>query len=470
MPNELAPYTIFLTSFILINVFIYFVIQLNAKEKVFRQLFYYWLSVLFVLVCESFVKEGKLALSLIFLVNFIPITIGTTYLTRVYGYKIKYRFYVVAIPLAVGLTIFFNSLNLPFTVICAPIFLVDILPFVEALYVALISKRSEFGIIEKMIGGFLSVWGIISCVAYLLYRYNPTLIQYVFGFGSAFVGYLMYSILLPLYSIQQINRKRTEILEAMVADKTKELVELKNEKEKLLRVLVHDISNPLQSAMFKVSHLKSAVPVGSNEYLYAEKVSKGLNTIKDIVSHVREYECVLLGLRTLELEEVFLQECLDEVENIFSDRYKEKNIQLNIHNKLPSDTKIKVDRTSFILSVASNLISNAFKFSKPNSEVQVLCYEKNSEIIIEVIDNGVGMNERTLSKIFDIGASVSSQGTLGEKGTGFGLPIVKAYVTMFGGRIMAKSSQDENNSGTTFSLHLPHIQKQNNFSDQKFMQ
>ncbi len=469
MPKELAPYTIFLTVFILLNVGIYFVIQLNAKEKIFKELFFYWLSVLLVMICESMVKDGKLGLSLIFLTNFVPIMISTTYLTRVHGYKINYRFYLAAVPLTIGLTVFLNSLNLPFHIISAPVVLINIAPFIEALYVSLFLHRKEFGLIEKMIGGFLSVWGVICCVNYGLYRFNPSVVQYVFGFGSAFVGYLMYSILLPLYSIQQINRRKTEVLEAMVADKTKELIEIKNEKEKLLRVLVHDISNPLQAAMFKVSQLKGALPAGSDEYSRVEKVSKGLSTIKDIVAHVREYECVLLGMRTMDLEEVSLQECLDEIENLFLDRFNEKNIQLNICNSLHKDTKIRVDKTSFVFSIASNLISNAFKFSKPNSEVKIVCFEQNSEIIFEVIDHGVGMPHHTLEKIFDIGASVSSQGTLGEKGTGFGLPIVKAYVTKLGGRIEARSSQDEDNSGTTFSLYLPQT-GQNNSAEQTYMQ
>jgi nitrogen-specific signal transduction histidine kinase len=468
MPKELIPYSLFLLLFIFLNVAIYFIIQLNAKEKVFRELFFYWISVLFVLISEGIVIKGRLGLSLIFIVNFLPISVMASFILRTYNYKFKFKIYAVAIPLAAITTIFLDKLNAPFQLTSAPIVMVTMAPFFEALYISLVLHRRDAGVIEKIIGVFLSFLGIFCCVNYGLNRFDPTPLQFIFGFGSAFVCYLLYSILLPLYCIQQINRKKTDFLENIVSDRTRELSESKQEKENLLRVLVHDISNPLQAAMYKTGTLKKSLQEESVDYENVEKILKSLNSIRDIITHVREYECVLSGTRTMELGEVLLQDCLDEVEQIFGDRFREKNISLKIHNKLSPVTKIKIDKTSFIHSVASNLVSNALKFSRPNSEVLIVCYLENSQIVIEVIDRGIGIAKESLDKIFDIGIMSSSNGTLGELGTGFGLPIVKAYAIMFGGRIAATSSQDSETGGTTFSLYLPQIE--NSSQDQIYLQ
>ncbi|MGZ3787546.1 MAG: sensor histidine kinase [Bacteriovorax sp.] len=455
MPKELLPYSTFLVAFILINVVVYFIIQVKAKEKVFKELFLYWVSVFGVLASEGIVTEGKLGLSLIFLANFIPISIMSSFILRTYNRRFKFKFYLMAIPIAIVLSILLNFLNAPFPMVSAPIVLINICPFLESLYISLILHKKEGGLIEKIVGIFLSLYGIFCCINYGINRFNPTFMQYVFGFGSAFVGYLIYSILLPLYCIQQINRKRTDLLETLVEERTKELHESKQEKEKLLRVLVHDISNPLQGALYRMTQLKEKLEEDSTEHNLTVKSLKSLNSMKDVITHVREYESVLCGANAMSLGKVYLQECLDEIEQLFCDRFKDKNIRLKIHNKLPIDAQIRVDRTSFIHSVASNLVSNALKFSQPNSEVLIVCYKENSQIVIEFIDHGIGMSDQMLKEVFDVGLLTSRNGTLGESGTGFGLPIVKAYVRMFGGRIEVKSSHDKGNSGTTFALYLP---------------
>jgi signal transduction histidine kinase len=468
MPNDLTPYAIFLSVFIFINVAIYFVIQLNAKEKIFRELFIYWITVLLVFLSEGIVIKGRLGLSLIFLINFLPISIMASFILRTYQYKFKFKFYSVAIPMAVLLSVLLDRANAPFQVTSAPIVLVNIAPFLEAIYISMFLHKDEAGVTEKIIGAFLSIYGIFCCINYGLNRFEPTLTEYIIGFGTAFVGYLFYSILLPVYVIQQINRKRTDHLEAMVLERTRELTESKHEKEKLLRVLVHDISNPLQAVMYKVGQLRKSPRLGDEEIEKADKSLKNLNSIREIITHVREYECVLSGTRTLNLGEVNIKECLDEIESMFSDRFREKDIDFKIHNKLPESATVMVDRTSFIHSVAANLISNALKFSLPNSEVIIACYKKEERIIIEVIDRGIGISKDSLDKIFDIGVMTSRIGTLGESGTGFGLPIVKAYTSMYGGRITATSSQEKENSGTTFCLTLPGLAESNS-SSQTFL-
>ena len=453
MEKEILPYIIFLLIFIIINITLNFIIHLRVKEKIFSQLFFYWIAVLFILMCEGVVTNGKIGLSLIFLSNFPAIFILARFILRPYSYHLKLNLYLKLMPLAVGLVFLFNYLNMPFSIISLPIVLICIGPFIEAIYASTVLHKNESGFDEKIIGLFVAVLGISCVINYGLNRFNPTPTKYYIGFGSAFICYLIHSILLPIYCIQQINHKRTDLLEAMVKEKTNKLLEAKLEKEGLLAVLIHDISNPLMAA---THNAKTAIKL--QDFDRINKTINNLKSINDVIVHVREYECVLRGRRTLDLKEVNLHECLEEIRVLFEHRFSEKNIRMLIGNSLPAETQIKVDKTSFIHSVVSNLISNALKFSYPNSEVLILCNRENSEIIIQVVDHGQGMSTETLASIFDISAATAiSSGTLGETGTGFGLSLVKAYAFAYGGKIKAISSCEGENRGTTFSLHLPTI-------------
>lgn len=467
MPKELLPFIIFLLVFIFINIGIYFVIQLNTKEKIFRELFYYWLAVLFVIISEGLVLDGKLGLSLIFLTNLPAIFIMVRFILRSYNYTFNFVPYVIALPFVILCTYLFSILDLAFYITSAPVVLICLLPFFEATYVALFRYRHKSGLVEKMIGGVVTTLAMGCILNYGFNRFEATKLETMIGFGSAFACFIIYSILLPIYSIQQLNRKRTDLLEELVEQRTIELSKSKNEKEKLLRVLVHDISNPLIAAMHNANLIDES-RVESNRL---QKINQNLQSIKNIISHVVEYECVLSGVRTSQMELVKLYDCLIEAREIFADRFKEKNVHLSIMFQIPRDTLIKVDRVAFIHSLTSNLISNALKFSNPGEDVTILVYKNNDMVTINFIDNGIGMTEEKLQNVFELNLLTSENGTLGETGSGFGLPIVKAYTTLFGGQIEAFSTGGiKDQSGTTISLSLPFIENTKEAFSQNYLQ
>ena len=80
---------------------------------------------------------------------------------------------------------------------------------------------------------------------------------------------------------------------------------------------------------------------------------------------------------------------------------------------------------------------------------------KESHITLNIKDSGVGIPESLLDKIFDPTEKTTRKGTSGEKGTGFGLPIVKESVELFNGIITVRSSTLDHDHGTIFSLRFP---------------
>ena len=133
------------------------------------------------------------------------------------------------------------------------------------------------------------------------------------------------------------------------------------------------------------------------------------------------------------------------------EKYAEANgyiIKLNIQENLP---KIKIDADA-ISQVILNLLDNAMKYSPVNKEINVNAYKKEENIVIDVIDKGIGIEPAKIDRIFEKFYRGEDELTRETKGTGVGLSIVKHIVDAHKGKIEIESKKGE---GSTFSVILP---------------
>ena len=105
-----------------------------------------------------------------------------------------------------------------------------------------------------------------------------------------------------------------------------------------------------------------------------------------------------------------------------------------------------------IEQVINNLISNAVKYSHPDTGIQIFADRQADVVRISVRDQGQGIPATELGGLFEPFVRASVQGTAGEKSTGLGLAIVKNIVEGHGGRIEVRSSV---NQGSEFTVTLP---------------
>jgi two-component system sensor histidine kinase/response regulator len=94
---------------------------------------------------------------------------------------------------------------------------------------------------------------------------------------------------------------------------------------------------------------------------------------------------------------------------------------------------------SLIVQIIDNLISNAIKFSNPNTKVKVTLKDENQTIRFEVEDEGPGIMEEDKSRLFQKFQKLHAQPTNGESSTGLGLSIVKKYVEAMKGKVWCES-------------------------------
>lgn len=248
----------------------------------------------------------------------------------------------------------------------------------------------------------------------------------------------------------------TSIAKSSEVQREKQAYELQKQhthKKALIHLLSHDLSNPLGCALGLSKYLvddpsevKTAIP----------SIIRSLKNSMDIVESIRLYMALEEGKFKLKLVPCNLKEMVEESVATIENTFKEKNLKFKI--SIDEDTSILVERVSFLNTVLNNLLNNASKFSFPEETILIKSsLDKNGWVVIDIRDTGVGISEERLKHLFDIEFSSSSVGTKGEKGTGFGMPLVKKFIESYDGSISITSTPGSEGSlkrGTLVTLKV----------------
>ncbi|NJK98293.1 MAG: HAMP domain-containing histidine kinase [Bacteroidales bacterium] len=133
---------------------------------------------------------------------------------------------------------------------------------------------------------------------------------------------------------------------------------------------------------------------------------------------------------------------------LFQAGFQHKNLSfLN----LVSPAFVVLADPEMVNTIFRNLISNAVKFTPDGGTIEILAEEDGDYTILSVKDNGVGIPDEDMAKIFKIDEQFSNTGTQGEKGSGLGLLLCREMVQKNGGEIWVESIIGH---GTTFSFTL----------------
>lgn len=256
----------------------------------------------------------------------------------------------------------------------------------------------------------------------------------------------------------KIVKDYTTELEDKVSDQNNKIKQNLKEKTELVRLLCHDIANPLAVIFGSLTIMKTKFPEEEQQRFSKvfDRMERGCFMIQNLISHVRDFEAISSGKINLELSNVDLSAILKDLEILFEDRFKEKKIEFHFADKLEGQQCL-AEPQSLTTQVLANLISNSIKFSHEGSSIDIEARKENNLIHLTMKDRGIGMPKEILERVFDSGSVTSRKGTNGEKGTGFGMPLVKSYVNKFGGdiEIESRSEQDDpQDHGTTIHIRL----------------
>lgn len=238
----------------------------------------------------------------------------------------------------------------------------------------------------------------------------------------------------------------------------RELREINHERKQLLRVLSHDISNPL-SVIEMAATLTDISDIENQELHEAMAMITGsVKQAMDIINLNRDMLAFQERKKELKLEPVLVQECVNNMLQVVQSRLNDKDLALDI--SVEEELKVVVEPVSFLNSVLNNIMTNAVKFSFPHSTILLTAKGQGDKCHIAIKDSGIGMPEELVEKLFHAHEKTSRKGTFDEVGTGFGMPIMKHFVELYGGAVEVESiegKEDRRIHGTTVHLYIPRV-------------
>jgi PAS domain S-box-containing protein len=216
--------------------------------------------------------------------------------------------------------------------------------------------------------------------------------------------------------------------------------------------LSHELRTPLTSIIGSLQLLRAGAlgEISKDQDEMVEIAEKNSQRLLDLINEVLDIEKIESGQLTLVPEPMPLDALLGESLRLnqgYADRFR---ANLALHGEVPQ-VVVRADRKR-LMQVMTNLLSNAAKFSPPNSAVDVTVAQKDAAVRVEVSDRGPGIPEAFRGRIFGRFAQADSADSRVKGGTGLGLAICKRLVEMMQGRI---GFEDREGGGTTFFFELP---------------
>lgn len=229
----------------------------------------------------------------------------------------------------------------------------------------------------------------------------------------------------------------------------KELEQSNKDKIDMIRTLAHDLRGAVGAWVMISDQLQLEVDNLSRDELnaYLEDISRHAHNTHDLLEQQLDWTALQSHDIRYSPSMLSLVEVANSVAHVLRFRLNDKRISLNID--IAPDINVWADE--YMLSaVLRNLLTNAVKFSHPESQVSLSAHVVGYYCRVLVADKGVGIAPAVLPTLFDV--RQSTRGTSNERGLGVGLGVCRELVERNGGRIYVCSEQGV---GSTFAFTLP---------------
>jgi two-component system sensor histidine kinase/response regulator len=255
---------------------------------------------------------------------------------------------------------------------------------------------------------------------------------------------------LNTYSLRKENNQLIEMLKE--ANTTlEEKVKARTQKiEELISTVAHDLRSPLNQirAIISLIHIDfpNLIPAQKN---YIDLIFQAANRLKTMINRILDLNAIEYRDVNVKLERANLTEIIRGAAGQVSELCAEKNIKVSTSG-LNNEHFAQVD-SGYFIQVLENLLSNAIKFSPPNKNIFIEAENHHSTIKIKVRDEGPGLTEEDMKRIFQKYQQLSARPSSGEESSGLGLYLAKKYVETMNGKIWCESNPG---NGAVFIVEL----------------
>ena len=243
-----------------------------------------------------------------------------------------------------------------------------------------------------------------------------------------------------------------ELAEAEMQHKNEELQKINAEKDKLFSVIAHDLRGPFIGFLGMTELMSEGLSDMTMEEIQemAIVMKNYANNLYRLLGNLLEWSRMQRGLTSLLATSFLLRPKITESMVLVIEAANKKEIEVKYD--IPEDMMVFADG-NMLSGIIRNLATNAVKFTPKGGSLTISAKtDFDNSVEVSIKDNGIGMNEKILNKLFRLGENVNRNGTEGEGSTGLGLIICKDFVDKHGGKLWVES---EEGKGTTFYFTMP---------------
>ena len=240
----------------------------------------------------------------------------------------------------------------------------------------------------------------------------------------------------------------------IIEEKNEELRKTIAGRDKMYSVIAHDLRSPMASMKMLLNTIMMSVEkdkIDPDIFDILEMSNKTSEEVFSLLDNLLKWTKSQLGKLTVIPQKLDISGLADGVVEVMNSVAEVKHIKL-----------IRTDHESFfvyvdiemIKSILRNLISNAVKFSNPDSEIKVGIKAEDGKVIVSVTDSGKGIKKEDQHKLLKDSTHFTTYGTNSEEGSGLGLLLCRDFARKNGGELWFES---EENLGSVFSFSLPQL-------------
>jgi len=274
--------------------------------------------------------------------------------------------------------------------------------------------------------------------------------------GQVFTGLLSATILtlkeIPhLISVIRDITERKQI-EEEIKSKNEELKKINAEKDKFFSIIAHDLKGPFNGFLGLTQVMAEELPslTPAEAHKIAVSMSNSAKNLYHLLENLLEWSQMQKGAFPFNPEGFQLVEVVNNCIDINLESAKRKNIEISNH---VADGLLAFADKNMIQTVIRNLIFNAIKFTPTGGKITIFAKVGiNNNMEISVKDSGIGMSPILIDNLFKLHIQTKRKGTEGEKSSGLGLILCKAFIDKHNGKIWVES---EEGKGSVFYFTIP---------------
>lgn len=264
------------------------------------------------------------------------------------------------------------------------------------------------------------------------------------GFKAGGVDY----ITKPFNSDELRSRVKNHI---ELSSSRKKILELNKTRDKLYSIIAHDIRSPFSSITMTINALSSGHldPTGDDFKEIINHLAKTTNETSRLLDNLLEWTKMHSESVQFPIQQHHIHPIIASCVSLFEDQSTKKNISVSI--EIPEDNRAFFNEIT-MQSVFRNLIFNAIKFTAVGGKIEIETQIHSDFLQLIIRDNGIGISEDVMDKVFKNNEHYTTRGTNKEEGSGLGFFLVKDFIEINHGRLEVKSKPGE---GTEVLVFLP---------------